>query len=169
MLRDTSHDWKGIAAEPFYGVLSHPEWYRENLTPDKLDQFWESGRAAVRQILVNHKDRFGEFQPKSAIDYGCGVGRLTRAIAEQVDRAIGIDVAQGMIDEAAIWSDPDIEYRLDIPDEKVDWINSIIVFQHIHPEIGFRLLRDLLDRLNPGGGISIQLTIFQGRISLQHG
>jgi hypothetical protein len=56
---------------------------------------------------------------------------------------------------------PDIEYLLDIPDEKVDRINSIIVFQNIHPEIGFRLLRDLLDRLNLGGGISIQLSIFK--------
>ena len=162
MLRDTDEDWKGISGEPFYGVFSHPDqWFRDKLTPERLEYFWETGRSEIDGVLAKLRAHFGHFEPQSAIDFGCGVGRLSRAIGRHVRRVIGVDVAPGMIEEAKRWGEPHIEYRLGLPDETVDWVNSIIVFQHIHPINGFQLLQGLLDRLNAGGGLSLQITIYR--------
>lgn len=35
-----------------------------------------------------------------ALDFGCGVGRLTRALAAFFDRATGVDISSSMIEEA---------------------------------------------------------------------
>ncbi|WP_019830944.1 class I SAM-dependent methyltransferase [Sphingomonas sp. PR090111-T3T-6A] len=166
MLRDTDEDWKGIAGEPYYGVFSHLEYFRENLTPERLEHFWASGRGDIGWQLDLLRRHYGDFQPKSVIDFGCGVGRLSRALAEIVDQVYGIDVAEGMREEARknVPANVQIFEAIDsVPAETVDWINSTIVFQHIHPANGLPLFQKLLDRLAPGGGMTVQFTTFKER------
>jgi SAM-dependent methyltransferase len=166
VLRDTDEDWKGIAGEPYYGVFSHLEYFRENLTPERLESFWASGRNDIDTQLGLLRQHYGTFEPRTAIDFGCGVGRLTRAMAAVVDLVHGIDVAPGMLEEARRGSPPNIRFSDSLPDEQVDWISSSIVFQHIHPAKGVPLFRQLLDRLAPGGGITVQLAFFKDRSAL---
>jgi cyclopropane fatty-acyl-phospholipid synthase-like methyltransferase len=107
----------------------------------------------------------GAFSPKSAIDFGCGVGRLSFAMAELCEQVVGVDVAEGMLqvgrEQASTRKIRNVDFRTDIPDGPVDWINSLIVFQHIPPARGHQLLAELVDRLSPGGFCSVQLTFFR--------
>ena len=49
MARDTDQDWLEYGEfEPYYGVLTHERFLRANLTPDVLEEFWQSGRENVR-------------------------------------------------------------------------------------------------------------------------
>lgn len=163
MARDTDEDWKGIAGEPYYGVFSHTEYFRDQLTPERLEQFWQTGRQEIAGQLDILRRHYGPFEPRSAIDFGCGVGRLTRAMAAIVDQAYGIDVAPLMLAEARKGAPANIDFRHDLPDGPVDWINSTIVFQHIHPANGIPLLARLLERLAPGGGITLQFGFYKER------
>lgn len=161
MLRDTDADWNGIAGEPFYGVTADPGMFRSSLDAGKLDHFWQSGRAEIGTLLGELRHLFGDFQPKTGIDFGCGVGRLTQAMAEHLDQVVGIDVAEAMLEEAMRHAPQNCRFVRDIPDGEYDWINSAIVFQHIHPENGFTILRRLLEALTPSGAVSIQLTAYK--------
>lgn len=172
MLRDTDEDWRGIAGEPYYGVFSHLDYFRGNLTPERLEHFWATGRGDIGWQLDLLRSHYGVFKPKSAIDFGCGVGRLSRALAEIVDKVYGIDVAEGMREEARknVPAHVEILETLDaVPVETVDWINSTIVFQHIHPANGLPLFQKLLDRLAPGGGMTVQFTTFKERSAVTMG
>jgi SAM-dependent methyltransferase len=171
-VRNTDEDWKGIAGEPYYGVFSHVEYFRENLTPERIEQFWASGRSDIAWQLDVLRAHYGAFNPKSAIDFGCGAGRLCCAIAEIADQVYGVDVAEGMRAEARqnVPDNVSIHETIDeIPAEQVDWINSTIVFQHIHPTNGLPLFQKLLDKLAPGGGVTVQFTTFKERSAITMG
>ena len=78
--------------------------------PD-LDSFWAEGRTVVDRImglLGTGLDRADE-----VVEIGCGVGRLTRALAEDAARVVAIDVSEQMI-ELARKHNPEIE--------NVEWI-----------------------------------------------
>jgi SAM-dependent methyltransferase len=154
--------------EPFYGVLSDPRFLRANITPAALEEFWQTGRNEMhgyRQLIQAH---FGDFSDASALDFGCGVGRLTRAMGEMCRQATGLDISPGMLVEARRHAPANVNYVSELGDETFDWLNSIIVFQHIPPQRGYRLLDDLLARVNSGGALSLHVTLFKDESFLTH-
>lgn len=173
-MRSTDSDWAAIGdAEPYFGVLSSADYLRENLTADVRDQFFASGEQDMRAALDHIRRLYGEgFHATHAIDFGCGVGRLALAMAKMADRVTGIDISRGMLAEAAVNCELRGVANVKFAEgcllaERADWVNSFLVFQHIMPERGFPLLRQLLDRLRPGGVASIHLTAYRTNDHLQ--
>ena len=168
-MKDTDADWAMLGeGEPFYGVLSDPRFLRANITPAALEEFWQTGRNELngyRQLIRTH---FGDFSDASALDFGCGVGRLTRAMGEMCQQATGLDISPGMLVEARRHAPANVNYVSELGDETFDWLNSIIVFQHIPPQRGYRLLDDLLARVNPGGALSLHVTLFKDETFLTY-
>jgi SAM-dependent methyltransferase len=162
MIRDTDRDWQHYgASEPFYGVLTHDKFLRENLTDQSLQEFWQSGREDMGRIWGELVHSFGERSPEIALDFGCGVGRLTRAMAEIARRAVGVDVSPDMIAEGLSHAPPNVELTDKLPDGPFDWINSYIVFQHVPPERGYALLEELLQRAADKCLLSVHFTLFK--------
>jgi SAM-dependent methyltransferase len=157
-LRDTDADWRTLGeTQPYWAVLSHPDYRTESLTPERVETFYQSGRDYIAQVLAWLEDVTGARPTGPALDFGCGVGRLTEAMAEQVSAVTGLDVSPGML-ELARRRGGQAAYTDTLPDGPFDWINSFIVFQHIPPERGLALIDDLLARLAPGGFVSLQVT-----------
>jgi 2-polyprenyl-3-methyl-5-hydroxy-6-metoxy-1,4-benzoquinol methylase len=101
----------------------------------------------------------------TALDFGCGVGRVLVPMASRFTRAVGVDVAQSMLDEAArhlggqradlrLYDGVDVDGCLG--DLRFDFLHSTRTIQHIPPADGLRILRSLLARLEPGGMALIQ-------------
>ncbi len=170
-MRDTDQDWKHYGElEPYYGVLTHERFLRANLTPEVLEEFWQTGRDDISITWNNLVRLFGERPIRSALDFGCGVGRLTRAIGEIADNAVGVDVSPAMIAEGQEHSLPNVEFTTELPSGPFDWINSSIVFQHIPPKRGLVFFKDLLDRADESAFLSIHFTFFKdGRALNSHG
>jgi SAM-dependent methyltransferase len=169
MVRDTNADWEGISGEPYYGIFGNPEDFRDRITPERLEYFWETGRNEIHGLLGELRHHYGDFNPKSAIDFGCGVGRLAKAMAGIVDTVYGVEVASGMREEARRHGLANFEIVStveELPDTQVDWINSTLVFQHIPPANGFPILQRLLDKLAPGGAVSLHFGLFKERDSI---
>lgn len=161
-MRETDQDWAMIARdEPYFGVLTQEKFLRRNLTPEVMEAFWASGVEEMQYLAKVLRLHFGDFQPATALDFGCGVGRLTRAMASMAGQVVGLDVAPGMLAEARRHAPANVRYVAELGEETFDWISSVIVFQHIPPSRGFVLLDDLMARLNPGGAVSIQFTVFK--------
>ncbi|TNE30064.1 MAG: class I SAM-dependent methyltransferase [Sphingomonadales bacterium] len=159
-MKDTDSDWAEIAAtEPYFGVLTDPAYLRGNINDEALERFWESGRRDIEWQLEILESQYGAFKPRSAIDFGCGVGRLTRMMATVAEKVYGIDVAPGMLEIARKNAPQNTIYTDQVPDVEVDWINSLIVFQHIHPSRGTKIIADLVAKLCSGGAITLHVTI----------
>lgn len=163
-MRDTDADWIRIAEiEPYFGVLASPEYLRASIDNAAIDRFYASGRADVEHaVSVIRKHLDAEFDPALAVDFGSGVGRLSLAMRAYARRVVGVDVAPAMRDlageAAAAKGLSDIEFTDVPPTEGVDWVNSLIVFQHIPAERGYGLLVDLARSVRAGGVVSVHLT-----------
>lgn len=167
MLRDTDRDWEVIGTQqPFFGVLANEQFLLQNLTETGKDEFYESGRRDIAKVVdALSRVNGGRFAPRTALDFGCGVGRLTFAMTKYARTVIGVDVAAPMLDvatrEATARRVKHVELRADLPSEPVDWVNSLIVFQHIPPARGYAILERLLALLAPGGLLSVQLVFYR--------
>jgi SAM-dependent methyltransferase len=166
-MRDTDADWDAIAdAHPFFGVLSAERFRDDRMTPDDRDVFYEWGRADVEKAVAPYRRMTGsEFAPHRALDFGCGVGRMSFAMRRYASEVVGVDVAPRMLEvareQAAARGVTGVVFRSTLPTEPVDWVNSMIVLQHVPPVRGHAILEQLVALLRPGGWLSIQLTFFR--------
>ena len=104
----------------------------------------------------------------TALDIGCGLGRLTRALATRFAQVEGIDIAPQMIAQAQAF-DPlpptNVRYQLcdgsgaiPLPARAVGFVFSYIVFQHVPTQrIIETYLREIARVLQPGGLAQIQV------------
>jgi ubiquinone/menaquinone biosynthesis C-methylase UbiE len=161
--RDTDRDWNALAEiDPYWAVLTHDE-FRGAVAADgdKLEAFLQSGREHVERIWGAVESALGgPFTPQRALDFGCGVGRLTIPLAERCGSVLGLDVADPMLAKAR-----DLSARLQVrnvrfaksddslsqADGTFDLVHSYIVFQHIPADRGLRLFRRLTGLLTQNG------------------
>jgi SAM-dependent methyltransferase len=176
---DPAKDWKRFGAEDaFYGVISSETNRAKKIDRIAIDKFYDSGRQYAEIILGVLKKHF-DFECRGrALDFGCGVGRLTFALAERFDQVVGLDIAEGMLSEARKQADlrglKNVEFKLSsgadtIPTNSFDFVNTFIVLQHMTRQQGETAIRAMLDGLADEGVGAIHLTYGNAAGSLQHG
>ena len=164
------NNWKSFGKQdPYYGVLSEEKYKSKNITDQDLKDFFASGEQFVRETESVLFQQFGtSLKDSSILDFGCGVGRLAIPFAQHSSqKVVGLDVSADIIEKAAAHKQAlhisNLELRsfdgITLPDlPKFDFVNSYIVFQHIEPALGFSLLRQLLNLLEEGGVMQVQIT-----------
>ena len=168
--------WERLAAlDPYHAVLTSEAFRRENLTQLALMRFFESGERHVDWIFQNIRKRIDpEFLPRSALDFGCGVGRILIPFARNCERVVGVDVSQKMIQEArnhlSARSITNVELvqsddGLRRVEGTFDLVHSFVVLQHIPVSRGERIFGRLVEKLNDKGVGAIHLT-FRNRAPL---
>jgi SAM-dependent methyltransferase len=163
----TDAAWEAWGKEdPYFGVVTDPKYRRDNLTEDGKQQFFDTGVGHVNYVMyLIHKYVDASYKPHRALDFGCGVGRVLLPLARMAESVVGLDVSPSMIAEA---KRNVIEAGLDnieiLPSDdqlsgltgQFDLVHSCLVFQHIPVARGMKLFKQLLDRVVPGGIVSIQ-------------
>ncbi|THD70869.1 class I SAM-dependent methyltransferase [Phenylobacterium sp.] len=163
LVRDTDADWRELGqTQPYWAVLSHPDFRSEGLTPEKVEEFYASGPFHIGPIAEALKALTGKLPSGRALDFGCGVGRLAEAMLAYAHEVTGADISPGML-ELARARGSRVTYADKIPEGPFDWINSFIVFQHIPPERGEQIIEELLGKLAVGGMVSLQLTVWRDK------
>jgi SAM-dependent methyltransferase len=158
LVRDTDRDWQIIGeTEPYFGVLTSERFKRDHMDESARADFFLSGEGDIRGFIARMRSLFGPFEPQSALDFGCGVGRLTAPLAALTGAATGVDISPGMLVEARKHPQPGLTFVDTIPSAQFDWVVSAIVLQHVPPERGYDILAELLSRVALGGGATIQI------------
>lgn len=154
--------WDARAREDAYFFVDNTGDYRD---PD-TDRFWASGEETVRLFA----ERLGvEVGPDdAALDIGCGIGRLTRALAGRAREVYALDVSADMLAQAkelnahlenVTWLQGDGVSLAGVEDGSIDAIVSFVVFQHIpDPAITLGYVRDMGRVLRPGGWSAFQIS-----------
>jgi SAM-dependent methyltransferase len=157
---NTDDAWKKFGeVDPYFGVVTHTEYHSWSLTEEAREQFFVSGEEHVKRIMKVLRDINPEFSPTRAIDFGCGVGRVTLPLARESSSVLGVDVSAGMLSEAQKNASNQGISNVTFASEvsgRFDLIHSYIVFQHIPVRRGLIIMRDLVSRLDPGGMAVIQ-------------
>ncbi|HXA41098.1 MAG TPA: class I SAM-dependent methyltransferase [Phenylobacterium sp.] len=161
--RDTDADWRELGeTEPYWAVLSHPDFRSERLTPEGIESFYQSGPPYIATLAEALKAMTGAYPSGRALDFGSGVGRLAEAMTAYAGEVTGVDISPGMLALARARGSK-VTYADRIPDGPFDWINSFIVFQHIPPPRGEAIIEELLSKLSPGGVVSLQIIVWRDK------
>jgi SAM-dependent methyltransferase len=131
-------DWERLAeVDPLWAVLTAPEQKDGGWD---TDAFFATGEAEIAAVFTE-VERFGRAPVRDrALDFGCGVGRLTRALGTRFEKAIGVDISQTMVEQAARLNEafPACEFRVNTtPDLEqfeigsFDFVYSSLVLQHL--------------------------------------
>jgi SAM-dependent methyltransferase len=154
--------------DPYFGVLTAETFRGKTLDAEAKSQFFASGTRYVDGLMTALRDQIGpSFSPLRALDFGCGVGRLTIPLSVYCTEIVGVDISDGMLAEAS--RNAAEQHRTNVSwvkgDETLsrvtgtfDLIHSFIVFQHIGQQQGLGILRKMISLLQEGGAGSLQFT-----------
>jgi SAM-dependent methyltransferase len=132
------HDWEQLAAvDPLWAVLTQADkrggrWGRE--------EFLATGEAEVAEVMAAAAELGLPSTHRRALDFGCGAGRLTRALAARFDTAVGVDISEAMVETArALNADVSgCEFRVNtsadlaqFADGEFEFVYSSLVLQHL--------------------------------------
>jgi SAM-dependent methyltransferase len=155
--------------EPHWSVLVSDDYRQENLAAN-IDRFYASGHGDI-EVHLNflRRARLPTTFAK-ALDFGCGVGRLTLALAPHARQVVGVDISPphlklaeerardagiGNVGFEAIGSVEDIDRH-----RGYDLVVSRIVLQHNPPPVMAALYARLLAALAPGGVAIVQMPTY---------
>jgi SAM-dependent methyltransferase len=161
--RNTAKEfWNARAREDAFHFVDNRLEYRN---PD-TEQFWRDGERDLLTLL-------GELDlslasTDSVVEIGCGLGRLTRAIAARAADVRALDVSPEMLARArehnahlatVTWLEGDGSSLGPVESSSADACVSHVVFQHIpDPAITLGYVREIGRVLRPGGWAAFQVS-----------
>lgn len=144
-------------SEPFWSVLTYENFKKENINNEILDEFYNSGLInfnIFEEILNRHNCTFKD---KIVLDFGCGVGRLTKVCSIVSLEVYGMDISEPHLEIAKQYDTKSQFFLVDnletLPNlpNKPNVITSLIVLQHARPDIIKHQVGLLLDLLEENG------------------
>ncbi|MEO7648497.1 MAG: class I SAM-dependent methyltransferase [Gemmatimonadaceae bacterium] len=128
--------------------------------------FFQTGRDDIDRVMQMLAARGIAFERGRALDFGCGVGRLTQALARHFDEAVGVDISEPMLAAASLHNASPGRVRFiknvatDLsvfPDRSFDFIFTHIVLQHLEPRLALGYVTEFLRVAKPGGLVVFQI------------
>lgn len=166
-LRRLKADWDTLgASDPLWAVYvtksaRHGGW--------DLEEFLTTGRREVRDSWSRFEAATGQAPAPDSIvvDFGCGVGRLSTALAERTARVVGIDISESMLHAARGVIPPDLRARicliasssptLPLGESTADFVYTSLVLQHMPAHLALGYVGDFMRVLKPGGYAFVQV------------
>jgi 2-polyprenyl-3-methyl-5-hydroxy-6-metoxy-1,4-benzoquinol methylase len=164
-LRSSQRAWERLARkDPLWAVLTDP---RKRGRAWQEDEFFATGTREIATLFGYLEGRgIAPADHRLALDFGCGVGRLSRALATRFDEVHGVDASPTMIERARglnaqapgkmtfiLNQAPDLAQ---LPSARYSFIYSNIVLQHIPYPASLTYVREFMRLVRPGG-----LVVFQ--------
>ncbi|OYT72284.1 MAG: methyltransferase type 12 [Chloracidobacterium sp. CP2_5A] len=174
LLELTRLSWEHLGEhEPHWSVLSADEFKQANLDAHR-ERFYASGQHSAEQFL-NLLRRNGclpeKLSDKRIIEYGCGVGRVTHALAQRFGEVRAYDISAPHLElarqfAASLGLDNIRFAQIKRPQDvtqlpQADAVYTTIVLQHNPPPVIRFILKALLDALAPSGVACFQLLTYQ--------
>lgn len=146
--------------DPYWAILTDPakkgnKW--------DLEEFLATGEREVDDVLgwvasLGLTPRRGR-----ALDFGCGAGRISQALARHFEHVVGVDIAPSMIALANQHNRHGERCRYvlnehtdlrQFPDSSVDFLYSRLVLQHVRPNMIKAYVVEFA-RLLEAGGVAV--------------
>jgi SAM-dependent methyltransferase len=155
--------WEELAKQdPLWAILSMPakkggKW--------DVEEFFSHGRAEATHVLQKVTS-LHSLRLEAALDFGCGVGRVTQYFADQFQKVIGVDVSAKMIELARQFNRKrqNVEYCHNpygdlamFTDRSFDFVYSNLVLQHMKPVYAAHYINEFFRITRPDGIIVFQI------------
>jgi SAM-dependent methyltransferase len=151
------------AEDPFWAVLSDRKRKGNKWDPEV---FFSTGQREIESVLRFVKNLGLNLRYGRALDFGCGVGRLSQALAGNFEHVVGVDISRSMLDVARQYNrcGERCQYKLNVTsdlsqfqDDTFDFVYSNITLQHVPPDASVAYVGEFLRVSRPGGVVLFQL------------
>jgi SAM-dependent methyltransferase len=152
--------WDRLGSEnPMSAVLTSTEQWEEG-------EFFATGEEEVAEVMSYLMALRPEMPTGSALDFGCGPGRVSRALSFHFDEVLGVDIAPSMVRAARdlhadrpncrfmVNADPDLA---GLDSGSFDLVYSNITLQHAPPRSARAYISEFVRVVSPSGVILFQL------------
>jgi 2-polyprenyl-3-methyl-5-hydroxy-6-metoxy-1,4-benzoquinol methylase len=163
--------WQGLGESEAHWSVATLDDFRPDKIEQSLETFFATGERDIHQLWCTlSRCGIDTAAIRSAMDFGCGVGRLSVALSRRLSEVHAVDVSQGHLDHAmaavssrgrnvvAFHAIRTIDAVNALP--KVDLVFSVIVLQHNPPPVMKVLFTALLKRLNSKGVAVVQMPTY---------
>jgi SAM-dependent methyltransferase len=164
VVRKTASYWSKIGVNaPHWSVLTYEQYTPENIAKN-VEEFYNSGIGdlyLVRDLLQRMDRDPNDF--RCILEFGCGVGRATAALASGFDKVIALDISLPHIkvatERVATTGASNVRFVQVTPDNLMpangyDLWYSRLVLQHNPPPVTLYILKKAFTRL-PSSGVAI--------------
>lgn len=159
-LEELRRNWDEFGRErPFFSILTNREDWRE-------DAFFETGSTVVEHLMRKLEADGLALHRARALDFGCGAGRLSRALGGYYDEVVGIDIAASMVELATRLNRDRARCRFVLnerddlrafDDASFDLVLTLLVLQHMRRDYAVGYIREFVRVLRPGGVLLMQI------------
>lgn len=163
-LADQQRVWEDWArADPLWAIASVPELKGGRW---EQDEFFATGVVDVEGLVAQVAGHGLTLRTGRCLDFGCGVGRLTQALAGVFEQADGVDVSATMIEQANRYNTLGDRLRFHVnvsgdlslfEDDSFDLVFTTMVLQHIQPVDAVAYIREFVRVVRPGGVVVFDL------------
>ena len=163
-LSDLQTTWNGLGGtDPLWAILSHPDKKGRRWN---TEEFFATGVREIESLMSDLRSRSRPLGTRAALDFGCGVGRLTQPLWKYFDEVVGVDLSATMvrIAEAHNRAPGRCRYLVNaapslaqFPTGSFDLVLSYLTLQHIPPLYSTSYLREFVRVTRTGGTICVQL------------
>jgi SAM-dependent methyltransferase len=162
-LKDVQKNWNEFGrTDPLWAILTVPDKKNNQWN---TEEFFDTGQREIAEVMTYVGTLPVSLARRRALDFGCGVGRLTQALCDYFESCVGVDIAASMIKQARLYNrhgdrcqyflNESNDLRL-FADDTFDLVYSVIVLQHMAPRYSRKYIQEFFRVLAPGG-----LAIFQ--------
>jgi 2-polyprenyl-3-methyl-5-hydroxy-6-metoxy-1,4-benzoquinol methylase len=168
----TAAQWHKLGeTEPYWSVITQENYLQSHFKQNR-DLFYATGEQEAKVLDIALERHFIEHNRMGrCLELGCGVGRVTGALARRYREVIAIDISEPHLqiaeEELQKQGVGNVKYeRLAFIEQTqdfgpIDLFYSKIVLQHNPPPVMEVLLKNLLAALNPGGIGLFQIPVFK--------
>lgn len=141
------------------GDKKHNKW--------EINAFFETGKKQIEALIKKLEGIPSSINYERALDFGCGLGRLTRGLSYYFDECVGVDISENMILKARKFNNDRSNCRFvknssdDLKifsDDTFSFIFSLIVLQHMPSKVIIKkYIQEFVRCLQPSGILVFQL------------
>lgn len=163
-LRELQRHWNAFGEQdPLWAILTDPSRKGGRWTPE---EFFATGVDEMASVMATARAHGLPTRRRRGLDFGCGVGRLTQALANYCGEVRGLDVAPSMIAHARRFNQFGDRVRYDVQaapplasvdSRSIDVVYTGRVLQHIAPQFARVYIAELARVLAPGGFLSFDV------------
>jgi SAM-dependent methyltransferase len=163
-LLSSQKNWDELGKDdPLWVVLTDPEKKGGKWDPA---EFFATGKSEIAAVLQEVLALGKSINYGTALDFGCGVGRLTQALAGHFQEAHGVDISPSMIEHANGFNTSKDRCIFHVNSQSnlelfqsnyFDFVYSNIALQHIEPKYSLQYIAEFIRVLKPGGVCVFQM------------